>query len=727
MVSDNELYLDMMRDTLKRWNARTDERVRIRRELKRGRVDAVESPERMAMRVNRLVRKIKPHLAATEAAIPKEVAAIVEAGETTPDDATNDLFERVIGQTRDFLAPLFFYGFDAARRPVARIVTRLPGGGTSYGTGFMVSPRLFLTNFHVFPKPELAEVSVAEFDYEFLSLEQLRPVRRFKLRPDRFFLNNKPLDFALVAIEDSTDDGHGLSPYGWCKLIAEEGKITIGEPVNVIQHPGGGYKQITIRNNQLIDLPGDFAHYLADTDPGSSGSPVFNDQWEVFALHHMGVPKTDDKGQILTVDGSVWSKGMDPKRIEWIANAGTRVSKLLGAIRASEFAKHAMVVELLNVKPAVGNLAAPSEALVPLPNEDEKQEKPPKENPMPSPKTPGRVRIVIPSPNGPIEITIDGDSAPRQDRAQRSNDEGSGFQENTTPDAFDVEREGFDPQFLGVEAPLPRIKSAFLPKAVVIDSTADNPYELKYHHYSVMLRGDRKLAFVSAVNFDMRARHKFKREGGDKWYFDSRVEKRYQAGNDLYSGNALDRGHLTRRADAAWGETEEEAESANNDTFHWTNCSPQHEVFNQPTKANQRGLKLWGTLEEYVAKQVHQTNGKVSVYNGPICRADDEPYRNIQLPKEFFKVIAYRGDAGTLRAVAFKLSQEALIRDLAPEDFVEGEYRPFQVAISELEAATGLDFGVVERADSLSQADSHESFTQGMEAIAIESLSDVRL
>ncbi len=41
-----------------------------------------------------------------------------------------------------------------------------------------------------------------------------------------------------------------------------------------------------------------------DTAPGSSGSPVFNDQWEVVALHHMGVPKRNEHGDLLTLEGS---------------------------------------------------------------------------------------------------------------------------------------------------------------------------------------------------------------------------------------------------------------------------------------------------------------------------------------------------------------------------------------------------------------------------------------
>ncbi len=54
----------------------------------------------------------------------------------------------------------------------------------------------------------------------------------------------------------------------------------------IIQHPNGEPKQLVLRNNELVDTPNQFVAYVADTSPGSSGSPVYNDQWEVVALHH---------------------------------------------------------------------------------------------------------------------------------------------------------------------------------------------------------------------------------------------------------------------------------------------------------------------------------------------------------------------------------------------------------------------------------------------------------
>ena len=74
-------------------------------------------------------------------------------------------------------------------------------------------------------------------------------------------------------------------------------------PECIIQHPSGERKQLALRENQVVDVLDNFLHYRTDTSPGSSGSPVFNDQWEIVALHHSGVPKKDAQGRILTKDG----------------------------------------------------------------------------------------------------------------------------------------------------------------------------------------------------------------------------------------------------------------------------------------------------------------------------------------------------------------------------------------------------------------------------------------
>ena len=59
---------------------------------------------------------------------------------------------------------------------------------------------------------------------------------------------------------------------------------------------------------------------LWQIEPGSSGSPVFNDQWDVVSLHHSGMPQTNERGEILTVDEQIYREDMGDNKINWIAN-----------------------------------------------------------------------------------------------------------------------------------------------------------------------------------------------------------------------------------------------------------------------------------------------------------------------------------------------------------------------------------------------------------------------
>jgi hypothetical protein len=60
--------------------------------------------------------------------------------------------------------------------------------------------------------------------------------------------------------------------------------------VYVIGHPLGGSLVYSLDDNLLLDHDGVRVHYRAPTEPGSSGSPVLDRQWELIALHHAGRP-----------------------------------------------------------------------------------------------------------------------------------------------------------------------------------------------------------------------------------------------------------------------------------------------------------------------------------------------------------------------------------------------------------------------------------------------------
>lgn len=64
-----------------------------------------------------------------------------------------------------------------------------------------------------------------------------------------------------------------------------------GSRVYVIGHPLGGALSFSIQDNELLDHEVPLIHYHAPTEPGSSGSPVFNSQWKLIAIHHAGSEK----------------------------------------------------------------------------------------------------------------------------------------------------------------------------------------------------------------------------------------------------------------------------------------------------------------------------------------------------------------------------------------------------------------------------------------------------
>jgi endonuclease G, mitochondrial len=524
---------------------------------------------------------------------------------------------------------------------------------------------------------------------------------------------------------------------GYCPLLGAEGKIIVRDPVNIVQHPKGELKQIAIRNNTLLDLPEDpgldkLAHYETDTEQGSSGSPVFNDQWEVIALHHSGVPRTNAAKQILDRDGNVWPENGDPDRIDWIANEGIRTSRLVNFIKNRQVLEHEKALHAEFIAISSGDVVR--SALTPKASPEAATGKPALASPMPD-FTPAQVprRAASPAPlsvtsgKGTVSLTLPlmihiGLGAPQQHGTLAHTEVTVAAEAAIAPDPDYSNRPGFDANFLGFDAPLPTL----MPGVRDLVLPAGDGIELKYYHYSVIMNAQRKLAFVSAVNFDAGAPFQLARVGKDRWFFDPRVDQNEQLGNELYADNPLDRGHLTRRADAAWGDTEKAAQLANDDTFHWTNCSPQHEIFNQSTKANQRGLLLWGTLENHVSEQAH--GGKLSIFNGPIFRSNDRVHRGVPIPREFYKVIVFAKEPGKPGAVAFVLSQQSLIKNLPAEEFEVGPYQPFQVKISDLQSRIKLDFGTLSSLDPLA-AVGREMFMEGATAdvVPLEGLKDIVL
>src|SRR3954468_18865919 len=192
-------------EAAKRFKSRSDQRRKRIAAAGKGQYTKVESKERLANHVNRLLSELAGPVVGPSAAPAQEamrrddraLEGLPRAGQVTASDINDQFVERVIGKTRDFLAVQFFDRGANASRAVCRIVTTLPDG-EAFGTGFLVTPKLLITNHHVFEDREAARRSRAEFNYQ-LNADQTLAVESFDFAPDTFFLTDKDLDFTLVA------------------------------------------------------------------------------------------------------------------------------------------------------------------------------------------------------------------------------------------------------------------------------------------------------------------------------------------------------------------------------------------------------------------------------------------------------------------------------------------------------------------------------------------------
>ncbi len=244
------------------------------------------------------------------------------------------------------------------------------------------------------------------------------------------------------------------------------------------------------------------------------------------------------------------------------------------------------------------------------------------------------------------------------------------------PPAHFEGREGYKEGFLGIDVQLPGFG-----EWEVTDPGSPRK-TLDYQHFSVAMSAERKLALLTAVNIDGdKARRSF---GNGGWFIDERIPEQAQLGNEIYFSNDLDRGHMVRRLDPVWG-TKEQADRANDDTYHYVNAAPQHRDLNQ---------RVWLRIEDYLLDTAKARDLKMSVFTGPVFGENDRLYRDlVRLPKEFYKVaVLVHEDTGDLISAGYILSQGDMIRDITESAFVFGEHQTFQVEIDRISRATGLDF-----------------------------------
>jgi endonuclease G len=599
--------------------------------------------------------------------------------------------EAVQGPTADFVGIAFLERAQHAARTVARVAA----GGTGLASGFMVSDRLFLTNNHVIRSADAARGLVIEFDYELDAVDQPRKVTRYALDPTAFFATSPEpeLDFTLVAVGQRINGQAELADIGYCPLLSGDDKHMLGEWVNIIQHPDGDFKQLVIRENLLVNRMDVVLHYKADTLPGSSGSPVFNDQWEAIALHHYGEPYRQ--------------KGV---KYDSNLNEGIRISSIVKGLAQGALPVSMGSRELLH--PIIGARRGDGRGRSAAPIEV---------------RDPGKgLRI---ESDGtvtwqlPLELSV---RIPLLAAASRSTpgpllDAAPGPALVAGAEAVVIDtrygnRSGYKPDFLGRNVPLPVLsagnrKLAARPKG---EPASAAPIVLKYEHFSIVLNAERRMPFFAAVNISGKRWKSVDRDSGlprgesaeatETWYPDPRVNDDALCQQPLYDGQSrlaaerFDRGHMVRREYPNWG-TDAQITRANADTFHFSNCCPQAGVFNQRAAH-------WQGIENYVINSASNEKVDVSVFIGPVFGKKDPKWKDVRVPMKFWKVLVRKVD-GKLRAFGFmadqtKLAKAVLKAKEAAQVFDDmSKVDQYQVKISAIEKLTGLDFGDLKKADAL--------------------------
>jgi endonuclease G len=545
---------------------------------------------------------------------------------------------------------------EMAARPVCRLLYE----GQPIGTGFLVAPGLLLTNNHVIGTAADAAKFVAEFDYEYTTDDQLRqPIARFPLEPDRLFATSDAesgLDFTFVAVQPTSQDNlQRIAAFGWLPMDPQRDKILEGEPAVIIQHPRGEPKRLCLFSAELVDRVDDFIQYTTDTDAGASGSPVFNRNWQLIGLHHAAT--TSDRrhrGHPVTV------------------NEGIRVSSMIALLQAGGPKVNGSPESIAGI---LARVTAP-EAVA-----DGRPQGPRAAISAASARGNGGARITDESRLRTLETSI------------RTHD-ADHFRQRDSRD------QGYKPNFIGTRElaiPLPKLPT-LLERDAARFADGSGEFELTYMHFSAILSTSRRLPIITAANIDGPTSRKLARtdrdfEAADIWYFDGRVPRDLQLGPQVYDRTAFDFGHMVRREDPVWGDLDT-ARMANDDTFHMTNCVPQHHDLN---------TKTWLALENAVLASAREHQLKVSVFTGPVLSPADPVVLGVPVPTAFWKIVAYP-DNGRLRAHGFMQSQTTLVEQVRSQLEALGQLDrvvEYQVPIREIARLTSIDFGPLVSADEM--------------------------
>lgn len=188
------------------------------------------------------------------------------------------------------------------------------------GTGFLLGPDLVMTNYHVMQSVIQGQEGLGPSDvsvrFDFKRDKDGQTIHSgtlYGLDSSDWLLHHSPysqsdqlgsenndsaeneLDFALLRLKERPGElpvsgNPDAESRGWIQPSTIEHNFTANRALYIVQHPNGQPMKLAMDTHAVTGLNsnGTRVRYRTNTDPGSSGSPCFDREWMLVALHQSG-------------------------------------------------------------------------------------------------------------------------------------------------------------------------------------------------------------------------------------------------------------------------------------------------------------------------------------------------------------------------------------------------------------------------------------------------------
>ena len=214
----------------------------------------------------------------------------------------------------------------SARTPES-VRIEIPGQPPEFGTGFLLGSDVVMTNYHVIDKVHTGQITpdkvVLRFDFALLADGVTpNPGTVYHLADQQSWL----IDYSPYSPLDLQAETAGAEPspdqldYALLRIAGAPGNTPVGGPSNqnpnaplrqwiaapahihdfaqntalfILQHPQGQPLKLALETNAVLSVNGNKTRvrYTTNTEGGASGSPCFDANWNLVALHHARRPQ----------------------------------------------------------------------------------------------------------------------------------------------------------------------------------------------------------------------------------------------------------------------------------------------------------------------------------------------------------------------------------------------------------------------------------------------------